>query len=110
MPYCINLLRYCEAEFSCGNKLRQMFRRTFATLETLYEEMGLKYLFSAVKDELDEITPEVCMRLLVRCQTMIRIRRRILDIFGLIDAREQQLKDLNYLVIQSSLDQQEVRQ
>jgi hypothetical protein len=42
IKYCINLLRYCEAEFSVGShKLENMFYKALGTLEMIYEELGL---------------------------------------------------------------------
>jgi hypothetical protein len=100
IPYCINLLRYCEKEFSKGKKLRQMFKKSFDTLESIYEEMGLKRLFELIVKDFDDITVQICMKLLVRCQFMLRFRTRMIGILELIDDREDMLKQLNFDLVE----------
>ena len=51
--YCINLLRYCRAQFTSMDRLRQMFSLTIATTQLVYQELGLTNLFHRLSESLD---------------------------------------------------------
>jgi hypothetical protein len=57
-----------------------MFKKSFDTLEAIYEELGLKTLFEILVKDFDDISPQICMKLLVRCQFMLRMRSRMVNI------------------------------
>jgi len=44
-----------------------MFKKSFDTLEAIYEELGLKKLFELLLKDLEDVTPKICMKFLVRC-------------------------------------------
>lgn len=54
---------------------------TFDTLEAIYEEMGMKRLFQELIADLEDVTQQVCLRLLVRCQFMLKVRERLVEVF-----------------------------
>jgi hypothetical protein len=78
-----------------------MFKMTFDTLEAIYEEMGMKRLFQELIADLEDVTQQVCLRLLVRCQFMLKVRERLVEVFKLIDKREMLLKNCNLAVLQA---------
>jgi hypothetical protein len=58
LKYCVNLLRYCGAEFGTeSHKLELMFYKALGTLEMVYEELGLFQLFDTIACNIPEITP-----------------------------------------------------
>jgi hypothetical protein len=44
-----------------------MFDKTFATLEAIYVEMSLRKVFDRVMSKTEDISTDVCLKMLVRC-------------------------------------------
>lgn len=69
------------------------------TLEMLYEELCISYLFERIASSIGELSFDLVMKMLVRCKMMLEVRQQLIEIFNMIDKREQIIKELNYIVL-----------
>lgn len=100
--YCINLLRYCSRDFDSQKKLRNLFDKVMTSLELLYKELSISFLFDRIARQInfaDDVTQELVLKMLLRCKLLMEVRAQLIEIFNLIDHREKVLRELNYLFV-----------
>lgn len=113
LEYTINLLRYCAKDFPL-EKLMPVFTKATATLKYLMEEMQIPFLFYRIVNQLNAITIESTLKLLVRGKLLLPCRYKLIKIFKAVKDHEQKLQELNNAVMKGDqeleLDDDDLKQ
>ncbi len=80
--------------------LRQLFNKSFLTLEQVMDELMIKHIYDKLTLKITDVNIENTMKVLLRCKLMFEARNKLINILKIIEKREKLLEELNYFVIQ----------